>query len=337
MSEIEPIYVRDFESIRQIIEQARSEAAYKVNETVINLYWDIGKFVSQKTKQDGWGRSTVKQLSKYILEKDPGIHGYSAQNIWRMKQFFETYQHKPELSSLLRANTWSNNLHIMSKTKSDDEKLFYLKLASKEKYKSRELERQIDSGYYERLLLSDGKAPSAVDPTETTGMIRDLYMLEFLNLQDPYKEFDLKQAILKNMKQFLLEVGRDFIFMGEEYHLQVGKNDYFVDLLFFHRELQCLIAVDLKIDDFKPEYLGKMEFYLEALDRDVKKQHENPSVGIILCKSRDEDVVEYALSRNMTSTMISEYRTKLISKEILQKKLEELYDTADSRQSSQQC
>ena len=290
-----------------------------------------------KTKQEGWGRSTVKKLSQYILSKEPGIHGYSGQNIWRMKQFFETYQNKPELSTLLRANTWSNNLHIMSKTKSDEEKVFYLKLASKEKYKARELERQIDSGYFERVLLSDGKAPSAVDYTETTGMIRDLYMLEFLNLQEPYKEFDLKQAILKNMKQFLLEFGRDFIFMGEEYHLQVGKNDYFVDLLFFHRELQCLVAIDLKIDDFKPEYLGKMEFYLEALDRDVKKQHENPSVGIILCKSKDKDVVEYALSRNMTSTMISEYRTKLITKEILQKKLEELYDTVDNSQNSQHC
>lgn len=225
----------------------------------------------------------------------------------------------------------------MSKTKTDDEKKFYLKLASKEKYKARELERQIDSGYYERLVLSDGKAPSGIDHTATTGMIRDLYMLEFLNLPEPYKEFDLKQAILKNMKQFLLEVGRDFIFMGEEFHLQVGKNDYFVDLLFYHRELQCLVAIDLKIDDFKPEYLGKMEFYLEALNRDIKKPHENPSVGIILCKSKDEDVVEYALSRNMSSTMISEYRTKLISKEILQKKLEELYDAADENQNSQQC
>lgn len=139
------------------------------------------------------------------------------------------------------------------------------------------------------------------------------------------------------MKQFLLEFGRDFIFMGEEYHLQVGKHDYFVDLLFFHRELQCLVAIDLKIDDFKPEYLGKMEFYLEALGRDIKKPHENPSVGIILCKSKDEDVVEYALSRNMTSTMISEYRTKLISKEVLRKKLEELYEAADESQNSQQC
>ena len=148
-------------------------------------------------------------------------------------------------------------------------------------------------------------------------------------LSEPYKEFDLKQAILKNMKQFLLEFGRDFIFMGEEYHLQVGKNDYFVDLLFYHRELQCLVAIDLKIDDFKPEYMGKMDFYLEALDRDVKKPQENPSVGMILCKNADTDVVEYSLNRSLSQTMIAEYKTKLIDKDVLQRKLTELYDIAE--------
>ena len=153
--------------------------------------------------------------------------------------------------------------------------------------------------------------------------------MEFLELPEPYREKDLKKAILKNIKKFLLEFGRDFIFMDEEYYLQVGRNDYYVDLLFYHRELQCLVAIDLKIDDFKPEYLGKMEFYLEALDRDVKKPQENPSVGIILCKSADADVVEYAMSRNITSTMVAEYRTKLIDKEILRKKLFELYIEAE--------
>lgn len=200
MNEMEPSYIDDFEKIRQAIEQARQEASYKVNETVISLYWNIGEFVSQKATEDGWGRSTVKQLSKYILSKEPGIRGYSAQNIWRMKQFFETYHDKPEFSTLLRANTWSNNLHVMSKTKSDEEKKFYLQLASKEKYHARELERQIDSGYYERLLLSDGKAPSGISRIEDkTNALRDLYMLEFLELPEPYKEYDLKMAILKNM------------------------------------------------------------------------------------------------------------------------------------------
>ena len=151
----------------------------------------------------------------------------------------------------------------------------------------------------------------------------------FLDLPEPYKEYDIKKAILKNMKKFLLEFGRDFIFIDEEYHVQVGNNDYYVDLLFYHRELQCLVAIDLKIDDFKPEYMGKMDFYLEALDRDIKKPHENPSVGMILCKNADTDVVEYSLSRSLSQTMIAEYKTKLIDKSILQRKLAELYDIAE--------
>ncbi len=287
---------------------------------------------------DGWGKSTVKALSDYILSKEPGIRGYSSQNIWRMKQFYETYRDHPELSSLLRENTWSNNMHIVSKTKDYAEKKFYLELASKEKYQARELARQIDSGYYERILLSNGKAPSALEPQKISGMLRDMYMLEFLDLPEPYKEFDLKKAILRNMKKFLLEFGRDFLFVGEEYHVQVGNNDYYVDLLFYHRELQCLVAIDLKIDDFKPEYMGKMDFYLEALDRDVKKPHENPSVGMILCKNADTDVVEYSLSRSLSQTMISEYKTKLISKDVLREKLAELYNIAEEEsENSQQC
>lgn len=318
-----------FDDILQMIYSAKQKAEYQVNTTIIDLYWQIGAYVSERAAADGWGKSTVKELSAYILSKEPGIRGYSAQNIWRMKQFFETYKDKPELSTLLRENSWSNNMHIVSKTKSYEEKEFYLKLAAKEKYKARELERQIDSGYYERALLSNGKAPSGIQKKNMRGVFRDMYMLEFLTLPEPYREYDLQKAILKNMKKFLLEFGRDFLFIDEEYHVQVGNNDYYVDLLFYHRELQCLVAIDLKIDDFKPEYLGKMDFYLEALDRDVKKSHENPSVGIILCKNADTDVVEYALSRSLSQAMIAEYKTKLIDKKVLQKKLDELYSIAE--------
>lgn len=325
-----------FNDILEMIHIAKQKAEYQVNTTIIDLYWQIGSYVSERIEKDGWGKSTVKELSQYILSKEPGIRGYSAQNIWRMKQFFETYKDKPELSTLLRENSWSNNMHIVSKTKSYEEKEFYLKLASKEKYKARELERQIDSGYYERLLLSNGKASSSIQEKDMSGVLRDMYMLEFLNLSEPYKEFDLKKAILKNMKKFLLEFGRDFLLVDEEYHVQVGNNDYYVDLLFYHRELQCLVAIDLKIDDFKPEYLGKMNFYLEALDRDVKKEHENPSVGMILCKNADTDVVEYALSRSLSQAMIAEYKTKLIDKKILRKKLDELYDIAEEETKNSQ-
>ena len=174
------------------------------------------------------------------------------------------------------------------------------------------------------MLLSNGKAPSAIESKDMTGVLRDMYMLEFLDLSEPYKEYDLKKAILKNMKKFLLEFGRDFIFIDEEYHVQVGNNDYYVDLLFYHRELQCLVAIDLKIDDFKPEYMGKMDFYLEALDRDIKNPHENPSVGMILCASKDDDVLEYAISRTLSSMMVAAYKLQLPDKAVLQKKLQEL-------------
>ena len=327
-----------FGNVFNMIYSAKQKAEYQVNSTVIELYWTIGEYVSKQVEENGWGKSTVKALSEFILQREPGIRGYSSQNIWRMKQFYETYKNRPELTALLRENTWSNNLHIISKTKSFEEKEFYLRLAAKEKYGARELARQIDSGYYERLRLSRGKAPSALESKDMTGVIRDLYMLEFLDLPDPYKEYDLQKAILRNMKKFLLEFGRDFLFIDEEYHVQVGNNDYYVDLLFYHRELQCLVAIDLKIDDFKPEYMGKMDFYLEALDRDVKKPQENPSVGIILCKNADTDVVEYSLSRSLSQTMVAEYKTKLIDKKILQRKLAELYDLAeDEVKNSQQC
>ena len=227
MNEIETAEL--FDNVLGMIYSAKQKTEHQVNATIIELYWGIGEYVSKQTELNGWGKSTVKALSEYILSREPGIRGYSSQNIWRMKQFYETYKDKPELSTLLRENTWSNNMHIVSKTKSYEEKEFYLKLASKEKYKAKELERQIDSGYYERLLLSNGKAQSTVENKDMTGALRDLYMLEFLELPEPYKEYDLKRAILKNMKKFLLEFGRDFLFIDEEYHVQVGNNDYYVD------------------------------------------------------------------------------------------------------------
>ena len=236
-----------------------------------------------------------------------------------------------KLSPLLRELTWTNNIIILSKTKSIEEKEFYLRLARREGYTKRELERQIDSGFYERTMLSETKSLK-VSPLVTqihpdiSSVFKDTYILDFLNLPEHFSEKDMQKAIIQNLKQFILEFGRDFTFVGEEYRLQVGNNDYFIDLLFFHRDLQCLVLFELKIDDFKPEYLGKLNFYLEALDRDVRKEHENPSVGVILCKSKDKEVVEYAMSRNLSPALIAKYKTKLIDKKLLQQKLHELFE-----------
>lgn len=217
---------------------------------------------------------------------------------------------------------------ILSKTKSVEEREFYIRLCIKDRYSSRELERQIDSCYFERYMLSDGKASAALTELypEAPRIFRDSYIFEFLNLPDKHLEKDLQKALIHNLKKFILELGKDFIFIGEEYKLQVGNSDFYIDLLFYHRELSCLVAFELKIDSFKPEYLGKLNFYLEALDRDVKKPHENPSVGIILCKDKDDDIVEYALSRNLSPTLVADYNTKLIDKRLLQKKLHELFE-----------
>ncbi|PIW59562.1 MAG: DUF1016 domain-containing protein, partial [Candidatus Omnitrophica bacterium CG12_big_fil_rev_8_21_14_0_65_50_5] len=258
--------------------------------------------------------------------------GYSSQNLWRMKQFYEAYRKYPKLSTLLRELGWSSHLHIISKTKTIEEKEFYLRLAIKERYSVRELERQIDSGLFERVILSKKKVPSLVTQIHPKApeAFKDVYVLDFLNLPEAHSESDLSKGIVSNLKNFVLEFGKDFAFVGQEFRIQVGKNDYFIDLLFFHRGLRCLVMFELKIDDFKPEYLGKLNFYLEALDRDIRKEGENPSVGIILCKSKDDEVVEYALSRNLSPAMIAEYKTKLIPKKVLQKKLHEYYLLGES-------
>ncbi|MDO5614954.1 MAG: PDDEXK nuclease domain-containing protein [Cruoricaptor ignavus] len=166
--------------------------------------------------------------------------------------------------------------------------------------------------------------------TDITNTFKDSYIFEFLNLSEPHNESDLQKGLLKQMKNFILELGRDFIFIDEEYKVQVGNSDFYIDLLFYHRGLQCLVAFELKAEKFKPEHLGQINFYLEALDRDVKKTHENPSIGILLCKGKDSEVVEYALSRSLSPALVSDYQTQLPDKKLLQQKLHELFENSNA-------
>lgn len=250
-----------------------------------------------------------------------------------MKQFYEIYASNEKLSPLVRELSWTHNLMIIAKTKSDEEKEFYLRLSFREKYSKRELERQIDSGLFERVILSDQKLSPVVREIhpQLNNLFRDNYILDFLDLPVSHSESELRNGIVKNLKKFILELGKDFTFMGEEYRVQVGDTDFYIDLLFYHRGLQCMVAFDLKITDFKPEYLGKMEFYLEALDRDVKKEHEKPSVGIVLCKNKNNQVVEYAMSRSLSPALVSKYQTELIDKHVLENKLDELFQIAEDK------
>lgn len=324
-------FEKQFEEVYNLIKKARNSSLINVNSELIKLYWNVGKYISQKVATAEWGTSVVNNLADYLKAKQPDLKGFSRRGLYRMKQFFETYKDAEKVSPLVTQISWSNHLHILSKTKTMEEKEFYIRLAAKNKYPKRDLERQIDSGFYERFMLSDAKLSPLVTQIhpDVSSTFIDTYVLEFLNLPEPFLEKDLQRTIVRNLKKFILELGGDFIFVGENYRIQVGNNDYFIDLLFFHRDLRCLVVFELKIDDFKPEYLGKMDFYLEALDRDVKKGHENPSVGVILCKSKNNEVVEYALSRNMSPALIAEYRTKLIDKKILQNKLHELYKISE--------
>jgi len=317
-----------FSEIHQLISKAKVSAYRAVNTELINLYWEIGKYISQKTINEEWGKGIVKNLSLYLKQTEPELKGFSLQNLWRMKQFYEAYKDISKLSPLVREIPWTHNMIILSSSKSREEQEFYIRLTIKERLSKRELERHIDSGFYERIILSNTKLSPVLRELHPTAnqVFKDKYIFDFLSLPKSFSEKNLRKGIIKNLKKFILEVGKDFTFVGEEYRIQVGKKDFYIDLVFYHRELQCLVAIDLKITDFKPEYMGKMDFYLEALDKNIKKEHEKPSVGIILCKSKDSQVVEYALNRSISPTLISQYETKLISKKLLEEKLEDFFE-----------
>lgn len=317
-----------FTDIIQLIKQSRTNAIKAVNAELINLYWNIGEYISKKIEQSEWGDSVVTELANFIQKQEPEIKGFSDKNIWRMKQFYETYKDFPKLSTVLREISWSHNLAIFSRCKTVEEREFYLKLAKQESYSFRELERQISSSLFERTIIGNSKLSTALRESnhDLSNTFRDSYVFEFLNLPEPHSESELQRGLVRQMKNFILELGKDFLFIGEEYKLQVGNSDFYIDLLFYHRGLQCLVAFELKADKFKPDHLGQLNFYLEALDRDVKKQNENPSIGILLCKDKDSEVVEYALSRSLSPTMVSEYKTQLPDKKLLQQKLHELFD-----------
>jgi len=322
-----------FEEIVTIVENAKDRAYRKVNEELILMYQEIGKYISKKTEEASYGSGFVDNVAEFFSTNYPELKGFNRRGLYRMKQFYELYKDDEKVSPLVTQLSWTNHLKIMSASKSQEERRFYIELAVKERYSKRELERQMDSGYYERFMLSNGNMLPAIQKAkqETHNLFLDKYVLEFLDAPKGGNERDFQKSILENLKNFVLEIGKDFSFIGNEYRVQVGNHDYYIDLLFYHRGLSCLVAFELKIGEFKPEYIGKMNLYLEALDREVKKQTENPSVGVILCASKDDEVVEFALSRSLSPTMVSEYTLKLIDKNLLQKKLKEYTEIAEEK------
>lgn len=314
--------------IATLVMQARDRSFRATNTELVHLYWSVGQYLSQQCQHEGWGQGTVKSLAQLLQTREPGWKGFSAQNLWRMKQFFEAYEGDEELSTRLRELPWSANLHLLSKCKSRQERAFYLQWMLQEGWSVRQLAQQIDSALFERVASSPAKLSTALRVLHPNAaqVFKDSYLVDFLALPPDHKEDDLQRGLVTKLKLFLNELGRDFCFVGEQFRLQVGMKDFHLDLLFFHRGLNCLVAIELKAEDFQPAHLGQLEFYLEALDRDHRKPHENPAIGVLLCKNRDHEVVEYALSRSLSPALVAQYTTQLQpTKLLLQAKLAELF------------
>ena len=267
--DIQP-YNEQFQKVVNIIESAKERAYRKVNEELITMYRDIGEYISKQSKNSSYGDAFVQKLADFFSENYPELKGFNRRGLYRMKQFYELYQGEEKVSPLVTQLSWSNHLKIMSACKTMDERIFYMNMCIKERLSKRELERQIDSGYYERYMLSQNPQSLALETAKkaTGNIFLDNYVLDFLDVPDPMSEHDLQKSIIRNLKDFILEIGKDFTFVGEEYRVQVGNHDFFIDLLFYHRGLSCLVAFELKIGEFKPEYVGQINLYLEALDRE---------------------------------------------------------------------
>ncbi|MBN2422621.1 DUF1016 family protein [Candidatus Woesearchaeota archaeon] len=331
-----PDYTKILDHIIKYIETSRLHAFAQINKILLKTYWEIGKTLSENAS---YGKSVVKRLSFDLNQKYPKSKGYSVTNLWNMKRFYETYNNlqtlceyeklQPLAGELVFNVSWTNHVLIMDKTSSMEEKIYYLKMCIKERWSKRELKRQIDSSLFERYMLVDTpKKVTALIPKHATKDIvkhfKDEYVLEFLNLKKEYSEQELENAILNNLKDFFLEFGKSFTYIGSQYLIEIGGRENRIDLLFYHRVLKCLVAVDLKIGEFKAEFVGQMQKYLAALDEKVRLDDEKESIGLILCKSKNHEEVRFALAKTLSPVKVATYRTKLPDKKLILKRLENI-------------
>jgi len=297
--------------VKQRILSAQYEALKAVNREMINLYWDIGQIIVTQQQNASWGKSVVEQLAKDLQAEFPGISGFSTRNIWRMRDFYLTYQSQEFLPLMVAEIGWTHNIVILEKCKDDLEREFYIRMTRKFGWTKNVLIHQIDNQTYEKTLLNQTNFDQTV-PIEMRNQlklaVKDEYTFDFLELADEHTERQLEQAILAKVEPFLQEMGGIFAFIGSQYRIEVDDEEYFIDLVLYHRHLKCLIAIELKIGKFLPEYVGKMQFYLAVLDDKVRLPDENPSIGIILCKSKQKTIVEYALKESNKPIGVSTYQ-----------------------------
>lgn len=317
-------YQKLLTEISKRIQLAQYEALKGVNRQLIELYWDIGRIIVQRQKEEKWGKSVVEQLSKDLQNAFPGIRGFSIRNLWNMRDFYLSYRKVSRLSSMVKEIGWTHNVVIMTKCKEDLEKEFYIRMAAKFGWTKTTLIQHIENNTYESTLTNqtnfEASLPAELLPQAKLA-VKDEYTFDFLELGDEYKERELEKGLVLNIEPFLRKMGGMFTFMGSQYRLEVKDKEYFIDLLLYHRKLRCLVAIELKIGEFLPEYVGKMQFYLALLDDRTRLEEENLSIGIILCKDKDKTVVEYALRESnkpigVASFRFSKQRPKKLQKDL---------------------
>jgi len=329
-------------TIKSEICNARIKATQAVNKELIHLYWKIGKLIVKKQEKLGWGKSVVEKLSKDICTEFHGIKGFSPQNLWYMRQFYTEYQYNKNLQQLVGEIPWGHNILIFTKIKETDERKYYIKNSAENGWSRNVLLNQIKAKAYERHITTNKthnfeKTLPAHLAEQANETLKDGYMLDFLGITEPVLERELENRMIEKIRDVIMEFGNGFTFMGSQYKVEANKKEYFIDLMFYHRKLKCLVAVDLKTGEFKPEYAGKMNFYLNILDDYIREKNENPSIGIILCAEKDNFVVEYSLRSLEKPVGVSEYylthklpakfRNKLPSPELLKEKLLERDDS----------
>ena len=280
------------------IRQAQYRALRAANKELLQMYWDIGESILRKQEEVGWGKAVVETLARDLQAEFPGRNGFLARNLWNMRDLCREYSSRPKLQPLVAEISWSKNLIIMARCNDDLEREFYLRATARFGWSKDVLIHQVDNKSYEKYLLNqtnfDQTLPAEIQ-AQAVLAVKDHYTFDFLELADEHSERQLELALVTNIRRFLTEMGGAFAFLGNQYRLEVGGQEYFIDLLLFHRRLRCLVAIDLKIGEFEPEHKGKMEFYLEALDRQERLPEENPPIGIIICRDKNKTVVEYAL------------------------------------------
>ncbi len=284
--------------VKERVRSAQYAALKAVNTELVGLYWDIGRMIVERQDAEGWGKAVVENLAADLRAEFPGVGGFSASNLWRMKGFFEAYQGVEKLAPLVREIGWSHNIVIMERCSDPLEREFYIRMTSRFGWSKNVLVHQIENQSYEKSLLGQTNFDQALTPelrAQAKLAVKDEYTFDFLELGEEHSERELERALIARIEDFLRAMGGMFAFMGSQYRLEVDGREFFIDLLLFHRRLRCLVAIELKVGEFLPEFVGKMQFYLAALDRQVRQEDENPTIGIILCKEKSRTIVEYAL------------------------------------------